>query len=119
MRQRLCVQNFGPIRNVDMDFGDLTVLIGPQASGKSLLLELFKLVKDKAHIVSTLKKYNYILNKSDINPLLEYYFGEGMSQVLSDSTEISFDGEKLILQLSCKVGIIQKRRFFMYLLREF
>lgn len=95
MRQRLCVQNFGPIKNVDVDFGDLTVLIGPQASGKSLLLELFKLVKDKAHVVGTLKRYNYILNKSDVNPLLEYYFGEGMSQVLSGSTEISVDGEKI------------------------
>ena len=44
MRQNLCVRNFGPIRNVDVNFGDLTVLIGPQASGKSLFLELFKLV---------------------------------------------------------------------------
>ena len=58
MRQSLCVQNFGPIKNVDVNFGDLTILIGPQASGKSLFLELFKLVKDKAHIVSTLKKYS-------------------------------------------------------------
>ena len=98
MVQRLCVQNFGPIKNVNVAFGDLTVLIGPQASGKSLLLELFKLLNDKAHIVSTLKKYNYILNKSDISPLLEYYFGEGMSQVLSDSTKISFCGEKLNVQ---------------------
>lgn len=55
MRQSLCVQNFGPIKNVDVNFGDLTILIGPQASGKSLFLELFKLIKDKAHIVSTLK----------------------------------------------------------------
>lgn len=54
MRQSLCVRNFGPIGNVDVNFGDLTILIGPQASGKSLFLELFKLVKDKAHIVSTL-----------------------------------------------------------------
>ena len=58
MRQRLCVQNLGPIKKADVDFGDLTVLIGPQASGKSLFLELFKLIKDKAHIVSTLKKYS-------------------------------------------------------------
>lgn len=58
MRQPLCVQNFGPIKNVDVNFGDLTILIGPQASGKSLFLELFKLIKDKAHIVSTLKKYS-------------------------------------------------------------
>ena len=29
---------------VDVTFGDLTLLVGPQASGKSLFLELFKYV---------------------------------------------------------------------------
>ena len=41
---RLTIRNFGPIREAEMDFGDLTFLIGPQASGKSLSLELLKLI---------------------------------------------------------------------------
>ena len=32
----LNIHNFGPIREVNLNFGDLTVLIGAQASGKSL-----------------------------------------------------------------------------------
>lgn len=83
------VKDFGPIRNADVQFGDLTILIGPQASGKSLFLELFKLVKDHDHIVSTLKKYNYIFGKSPIHSLPEYYFGEGLSALVKDSTKVA------------------------------
>ena len=39
----LKIKNFGPIGNVDVKFGDLTFLVGPQASGKSLFWELLKL----------------------------------------------------------------------------
>lgn len=33
---KLKVENFGPIKSVDVSLGDLNILIGPQASGKSL-----------------------------------------------------------------------------------
>lgn len=29
------ITNFGPINNVDIQLGDLTILLGPQASGKT------------------------------------------------------------------------------------
>lgn len=86
------VRNFGPIADAKVAFGDLTILIGPQASGKSLFLELFKLVKDHGHIVSTLKKYNYILGKSTSLSLLDYYFGEGLSSLVKESTEVNSNG---------------------------
>jgi len=86
------VRNFGPIADAKVAFGDLTILIGPQASGKSLFLELFKLVKDHDHIVSTLKKYNYILGKSTSLSLLDYYFGEGLSSLVKKSTEVNSNG---------------------------
>ena len=75
----LKIRNFGPIKEADIDFGHLTFLIGPQASGKSLSLELLKLIIDKQHIISTLRNYNYILSKTDARNLLEWYFGEGLS----------------------------------------
>ena len=68
---KLKVENFGPIKSVDVSLGDLNILIGPQASGKSLFLELFKLVMDKNSIIETLRKYNYILSKTDVVPLLD------------------------------------------------
>ena len=73
--ETLNVKSFGPIQDIQVSLGDLTLLVGPQASGKSLFLELFKLVNDHAHILSTLRKYNYILSKSDSKPFLENYFG--------------------------------------------
>lgn len=82
------VLDFGPIKNADIVFGDLTVLIGPQASGKSLFLELFKLVEDHDHIISTLKNYNYILGESPSRSLAEYYFGEGLSSMIKETTRI-------------------------------
>lgn len=35
--------NVGQLSQADMEFGDLTVLIGPEASGKTVFLELLKL----------------------------------------------------------------------------
>lgn len=89
----LTVCNFGPIKEARIDFGDLTFLIGPQASGKSLSLELMKLIIDKQHIISTLRNYNYILNKKDATNILDGYFGEGLSKLFKENTKISLGGE--------------------------
>lgn len=89
----LKIRNFGPIKSVNVNFGNLTILIGPQASGKSLFLELFKLVQDKAYITETLRRYNYILSKSDANPFLDYYFGEGLHSLFREETEIEAFGK--------------------------
>ena len=42
-KDRIAVKNFGPIREVNVELGDLTVLIGAQASGKSLFLQMIVL----------------------------------------------------------------------------
>jgi predicted ATP-dependent endonuclease of OLD family len=42
----LRVSNLGPIKDASLEFGDLTVLVGPQATGKSLFLQLLKLLFD-------------------------------------------------------------------------
>lgn len=91
---KLKIKNFGPIKSVDVTFGDLTILIGPQASGKSLFLELFKLIQDKAYVTDMLRRYNYILSQSDANPFLDYYFGEGLHGLFRDDTEIECLGKE-------------------------
>ncbi|MDE6695414.1 MAG: ATP-binding protein [Muribaculaceae bacterium] len=93
------VKDFGPIKNANVSLGDLTILIGPQASGKSLFLELFKLVKDHDHIVSTLEKYNYVLGEATTHSLAEYYFGEGLSSLINDSTEVISNDENVTEKL--------------------
>ena len=55
--KNISLSNFGPIKEANIKFGDLTILIGPQASGKSVLLQLAKLLKDKRQIRNTLNQY--------------------------------------------------------------
>ena len=50
MRERLRVKNVGPIRTADVTPGDLTVFVGPQATGKSIFLQILKLLVDRDSI---------------------------------------------------------------------
>ena len=43
--QRLCVRDFGPIQSCDIEIPRLTVMTGPQASGKSTLAKLIYFFK--------------------------------------------------------------------------
>ena len=92
----LKIQDFGPIADIDIRFGDLTFFIGPQASGKSIALETVKLAKDRDSIVSTLDRHNYIIGH-DPKRILNVYFGEGMEKIWTSDTSISVDGERLTL----------------------
>lgn len=91
--ENIKIENFGPIKSVDISFGDLTILVGPQGSGKSLFLELFKLIVDHTHILDTLRKYNYILSKNDLRSIYDYYFGEGLNSLFTEHTKISVSDE--------------------------
>ena len=95
--KKLKVENFGPIKSVEVNLGDLNILVGPQASGKSLFLELFKLVMDKNSIVETLSKYNYVLSKTDMAPVLDYYFGEGLHTLFAKDTNIEVSDRKFAI----------------------
>ena len=85
--KKIEVKNFGPIKNANVDFGDMTILIGTQASGKSLFLQLVKLLLDKQHIISTMDRYNYVVGKRPEN-ILNFYFGEGLASIWRQNTKI-------------------------------
>ncbi|GIV20316.1 MAG: hypothetical protein KatS3mg023_2067 [Armatimonadota bacterium] len=40
-----------------MEFGNLTLLVGPQATGKSLFLQLFKLLVDISAVKAELRRF--------------------------------------------------------------
>jgi putative AbiEii toxin of type IV toxin-antitoxin system len=85
------VKHFAQIDEARVEFGDLTVLVGPQASGKSLLLQWLKIAIDIGEIVFALKEAGHDV-KTEKN-LLDLTFGEGMSGAWIDGkTEVRFDG---------------------------
>ena len=101
------VENFGPIGLADVEFGDLTIFVGAQASGKSLFLELTKLMVDKESIVNNLRKYNYIIGKNDQANLLDIYFGNGMSKAWNADTRVAVDCQGEIKGISIPAVIAE------------
>ncbi len=83
MIKKLNVSNFAKLKDAEFNFKDLNLFVGPQASGKSLTLQLIKLLIDYRDIVNNLKRYNYDW-KGKINLFPELYFGEGMSGLLEN-----------------------------------
>ncbi len=87
------VENFAQIADANIEFGDLTILVGPQASGKSLLLQLWKLALDRTEIVPALREAGDDVSTRDA--LLESVFGQGTSSAWTDATSVVANGEEL------------------------
>lgn len=86
MRQ-LKLQNIGPIKDADLEFGDLTVFVGPQASGKSIALQWLKLLEDVGSIQELLHVHG-IDYEGDRAKFFEVYFGEGMSSLWREGSSV-------------------------------
>ena len=76
---RVRVAEFGPIKQADVTLGDLTVLVGPQATGKSIFLQLLKLLLDKRSIHEEMRRFG--LDWSNADEFQHLYFGEGMADL--------------------------------------
>ena len=90
----LYIENLGPIQSAQVDFGDLTILVGPQASGKTIFAELFKLIKDKDYILHSIED-TYKISVADTleDSTLDKYFGNGMHSIWNNQTIVSFNGK--------------------------
>src|SRR6059036_3407661 len=88
----LDVKNFAQIDHAHIDFGDLTLLVGPQATGKSLLLQWLKVALDAGEVVAALREAGH--DVSTAKNLVDLIFGEGMSAAWDDEhTIVSFNGK--------------------------
>ncbi len=93
--ERLIVKNFGPIREADLDLRKVTVLIGEQASGKSVLAKLvailrgLKIENDNYETYPTKRTdsiFNFILNDQ-----IEDF---GLSNFVDKNSYVSYQNEK-------------------------
>lgn len=100
----LRLRNFGPIKSADISFGALTVFVGPQATGKSLTLQLVKLLADTGAIHNTLKQYGAEWESGDPSTFVKAVFGEGMQRIWRQDTTIESDGDRVDLQSLARRG---------------
>jgi AAA domain, putative AbiEii toxin, Type IV TA system len=99
---KLSVKNFAQIADAEIDFGapgDLTILVGQQATGKSLLLQWLKLMCDRPKIREDWNRFgtNWQVPGEPLREL-DVFFGEGMGAGYSEaSTEVLLDKKKFSL----------------------
>lgn len=100
-RTTIRLENVGPISDAKLGLGDLTVLVGPQASGKSLFLQTLKLAADRNHVLGFFDQQNVVFN-GDPAAVLNGYYGRGMAGMLSNSPAVTWEGQRYELSALTK-----------------
>jgi hypothetical protein len=94
----LKIENIGQIKKADIRFGDLTVFVGPQATGKSIALQFLKLLLDTGNVQSELRQYGIDWD-SRIGDFFDVYFGEGMRALWQEhASRITWEGRDVDMQ---------------------
>ncbi len=92
---KLKLQHIGPITEAELAFGDLTVLVGPQASGKSIALEMLKLMLDTGYVQEMMTKHGLDWSRK-LPEFFDAYFGEGMRGIWNDAqSSVSWQGQQV------------------------
>ena len=92
MVDRIRASRIGPVADADISFGDITIFVGPQATGKSIFLQLLKLLVDKSAIHRTMKRFG-LAQRSHARSFFDQYFGEGMASIWSEENSQLIIGE--------------------------
>src|SRR5262245_25951620 len=91
------LKNVAQIRDAKLRFGDLTVLVGPQATGKSIALQFLKLMVDTGNVQDELGRHG--LDWSGKLPeFLDVYFGEGMRSIWHEQSSVTWKGKAVDLK---------------------
>jgi hypothetical protein len=89
----LNIEHLGQIQSASLEFGDLTVLVGPQATGKSIALQMLKLMVDSGQVQAEMGRYGLDWS-GDLAELLDAYFGEGMHAIWNaERSRIHWNGK--------------------------
>ncbi len=107
---RLTIRNFAQIAQVDLSFGDLTVLVGAQGTGKSLALQWLKIAMDGRLVVTALREAGHAT--ADPRVLIDLIFGVGMGPALRPSTMVTFSRKTIKPKGIGKLGDGKERVFF-------
>lgn len=91
----LKIEHLGQIQSANLEFSDLTVFVGPQATGKSIALQLLKLMVDAGQVQSEMSRYGLDWD-GKLPDLLDAYFGEGMHAIWDGNSSRIHWNEKLV-----------------------
>lgn len=94
----LTLTNIGQIQEARLTFGDLTVLVGPQATGKSIALQFLQLVLDLGQVQKEMGRYGIDWD-NQLPTFLDAYLGDGMCSVWSPgASRVTWEGREQNLE---------------------
>jgi len=96
----LTIKNFAQIERADLTFGDLTVLVGAQGTGKSLALQWLKVAMDGKQVVTALRNAGHATNEPEA--LIDLIFGFGMGTAWQSETAVVFENAQKTLEIAPK-----------------
>lgn len=91
MKERLIIQNFGPIKSVDLELGKLTVLIGEQATGKSIIAKVLSICRYFSYVVNFTDKKNELNKFTENQQFLKGLNDWGIEEYLNENSKISYE----------------------------
>jgi|WetSurMetagenome_2_1015567.scaffolds.fasta_scaffold24052_4 hypothetical protein len=103
--RKLTVKNFSVIKDAELEFGKITVLIGPQASGKSLLCKLAYFLSKQAidlALTAILRKDTYEDFKSTFIREFDGWFPT--DTWIDENTSVLFNSSNFGVQISGSKG---------------
>ena len=108
---KLVIRNFAHLKEVDLAFGDLTVLVGPQGAGKSLALQWLKAAMDGRQLVDALRAAGHSVERSDA--LIDLIFGTGMAPAWREGeTDVRLNHKRVSPKTLGRIGNGEERLFF-------
>jgi len=106
------IHKFAQVTDANIKFGDLTVFVGPQATGKSLILQLLKFAIDRSVIARHLRENGVEWDPTKKFGLLSAFLGEGYDETFSKDTKILWDGKSLLSDKAQRTAKREPNVFF-------
>lgn len=108
---RLTIRRFAHVEEVHVEFGDLTVLVGAQGTGKSLVLQWLKVALDGKQIVGALRDAGQETDNPDV--LIDLIFGVGMGSAWrKGESEVELNDKPITPTSIARLGDGHARVFF-------
>lgn len=98
MKEKLTIKNFGPIKDVELEIKQFSVLIGEQATGKSTI----------AKLLAVCRYFSYIIGDDNLpvdeSPFLEGLHAWGLDEAFQKETLITYECEHYSLNIEYRPG---------------
>jgi len=83
LKEKLIIKNFGPIKEIDLDLGRFTILIGEQATGKSTVAKVLAMCRYFSYLIED-------LNELNDDPFFEGFKGWGLNESVQNNSYLNY-----------------------------